>query len=56
MSEEDTVNKNGVGSDGNAGRERDSQRGEVAATMVSAKMAALFVRFEVPPCTPLVSP
>lgn len=48
---EDFRNKNGVGSDGNAGRERDSQRDEVATTMMSAKMASLCIRFEVSPCT-----
>lgn len=37
--------------DGSAGRERDSQRGEVATTIISAKMATLCIRFEVSPCT-----
>ncbi|GAB0190029.1 serine/threonine-protein kinase BRSK2 [Grus japonensis] len=47
---EDIRNKNGVGSDGNAWRKRDSQRCEVATT-ISAKMDALCIRFEVSPCT-----
>jgi len=42
--------KNGVDSDGNVGRERDSQRGKVATITINAKMAALCMRFEAPPC------
>ncbi|KAM9605100.1 serine/threonine-protein kinase BRSK2 isoform 6-T6 [Morphnus guianensis] len=48
---ENIRSKNGVSSDGSAGREGDSQRGEVATTIISAKMAALCIRFEVSPCT-----
>lgn len=32
------------------GRARDSQRGEVVTTTIIAKIAALCIRFEVPPC------
>lgn len=46
---EGSRNMNDTGSDGNAGRERGPQRGEVATTMVSAKVTALCIGFEVSP-------
>lgn len=46
---EGSRNRNGTGSDGNAGRERGPRRGELATAMVSAEMTALCIGFEVSP-------